>query len=78
VAASIFVGARIFQQLELAQKQVELLTQAFPERKQVAMLFDNQSADQSAWWRVASFTRPLLGHSLRDLGNQLLDDNVPE
>ena len=32
----------------------------------------------AAWWRVASFTRPLLGHSLRDLGNQLLDDNVPE
>ena len=36
----------VFQQLELAQKQAELLTQAFPERKRVAMLFDGQSADQ--------------------------------
>jgi len=36
----------VFQQVELAQKQVELLTQAFPERKRVAMLFDGQSADQ--------------------------------
>jgi len=36
----------VFQQLELAQKQVELLTQAFPEKTQVAMLFDGQSADQ--------------------------------
>jgi putative ABC transport system substrate-binding protein len=37
----------VFQQLELAQKQVELLTQAFPERSRLAMLFDGQSADQS-------------------------------
>jgi putative tryptophan/tyrosine transport system substrate-binding protein len=36
----------VFQQLELAQKQVELLTQAFPERNRLAMLFDGQSADQ--------------------------------
>jgi putative ABC transport system substrate-binding protein len=36
----------VFQQLELAQKQVELLTQAFPEKTQLAMLFDGQSADQ--------------------------------
>jgi len=36
----------VFQQLELAQKQVELLTQAFPERTHLAALFDAQSADQ--------------------------------
>ena len=36
----------VFQQLELAQKQVELLTQAFPDRTRLAMLFDAQSADQ--------------------------------
>jgi putative ABC transport system substrate-binding protein len=36
----------VFQQLELAQKQVELLTQAFPDRSRLAMLFDGQSADQ--------------------------------
>jgi putative ABC transport system substrate-binding protein len=36
----------VFQQLELAQKQVELLTQAFPDRTRLAILFDAQSADQ--------------------------------
>jgi putative tryptophan/tyrosine transport system substrate-binding protein len=36
----------VFQQLELAQKQVELLTQAFPERTRMAVFFDAQSADQ--------------------------------
>jgi ABC-type uncharacterized transport system substrate-binding protein len=36
----------VFQQLELAQKQVELLTQAFPGRTQLAALFDAQTADQ--------------------------------
>jgi putative ABC transport system substrate-binding protein len=36
----------VFQQLELAQKQVELLTQAFPDRTRLGMLFDRQSADQ--------------------------------
>ena len=36
----------VFQQLELAQKQVELLTQAFPERTRLAVLFDPQSTDQ--------------------------------
>ena len=38
----------VFQQLELAQKQVEILTQAFPERNRLAVLFDRQSADQFA------------------------------
>jgi putative ABC transport system substrate-binding protein len=36
----------VFQQLELAQKQVELLTQAFPGKTRVAILFEVQSADQ--------------------------------
>jgi putative ABC transport system substrate-binding protein len=36
----------VFQQLELARKQVELLTQAFPDRARLAVLFDAQSADQ--------------------------------
>jgi len=36
----------VFQQLELAQKQVELLTQAFPEKTRVAVLFDAQSLAQ--------------------------------
>src|SRR5262247_2005533 len=35
----------VFQQLELAQKQVELLTQAFPGKTHLP-LFDAQSADQ--------------------------------
>jgi len=34
-------------QLQLAQKQVELLTQAFPDRTRLAILFDALSADQS-------------------------------
>jgi len=36
----------VSQQLELAQKQVELLTQAFPGKTHVAILFEAQSADQ--------------------------------
>ena len=36
----------VFQQLELAQKQVELLTQAFPDRTRLALFFDAQSGDQ--------------------------------
>ena len=34
------------RQTELAEKQVELLTQTFPERKRLAMLWDRISADQ--------------------------------
>src|SRR5262245_41251191 len=33
----------IFQQLDLAQKQIELLTQAFPSRSVMGMLYDSQS-----------------------------------
>src|SRR5262245_2492530 len=40
------ITGMVFQQLELAQKQVELLTQAFPDRSRLVMLFDRQSADQ--------------------------------
>ena len=36
----------VFQQLELAQKQVELLTQAFPGKTRLAILFEAQSIDQ--------------------------------
>jgi putative ABC transport system substrate-binding protein len=46
--AKVIHFARVFQQLELAQKQVEILTQAFPDRKKLAVLFDAQSADQFA------------------------------
>jgi putative ABC transport system substrate-binding protein len=35
-----------FRQLELAQKQLELLAQAFPERTRAAALYDAFSADQ--------------------------------
>jgi putative ABC transport system substrate-binding protein len=36
----------VFQQLELAQKQVELLTEAFPKRIRLSVFYDAQSADQ--------------------------------
>jgi putative tryptophan/tyrosine transport system substrate-binding protein len=36
----------VFQQLEMAQKQVELLSQAFPERTRLAVFYDVSSADQ--------------------------------
>jgi len=40
------ITGMVFQQLELARKQVELLTQAFPDRTRLAVLYDIQSADQ--------------------------------
>ena len=46
----------VFQQLELVQKQVELLTQAFPGKTRLAALYDSQTADQfSAAERSAKF-----------------------
>jgi putative ABC transport system substrate-binding protein len=36
----------VSQQLELAQKQIEFLAQAVPDRKRVAVLFDAQTDDQ--------------------------------
>jgi putative ABC transport system substrate-binding protein len=38
----------VFQQLELAQKQVELLTQAFPDRTRLVLLFDALSGQLDA------------------------------
>jgi ABC-type uncharacterized transport system substrate-binding protein len=56
----------VFQQLELAQKQVELLTQAFPGKTHLAALFDAQTADQfSAAERSAkSLNLQIRGHKL--------------
>jgi putative ABC transport system substrate-binding protein len=44
-------------QTELAAKQVELLTQAFPDRTRLAVLYDGISADQfgAAAWQAKSF-----------------------
>ena len=36
---NIYTGV-VYQQLELAQKQVELLTQAFPNKTRLDVLFD--------------------------------------
>jgi hypothetical protein len=36
----------VLRQTELAEKQVELLTQAFPDRKRLAVQWDVISADQ--------------------------------
>ena len=38
----------VFQQIDLAQKQIELLTQAFPDRNRIGVLYDSQSAGQFA------------------------------
>jgi putative tryptophan/tyrosine transport system substrate-binding protein len=59
----------VFQQLELAQKQVELLTQAFPGKTHLAALFDAQSADQfSAAERSArSLNLQMRGYNLETL-----------
>jgi ABC-type uncharacterized transport system substrate-binding protein len=43
----------VFQQVELAQKQVELLTQAFPDRTRLAMLFDALSGQVDSADRAA-------------------------
>jgi putative ABC transport system substrate-binding protein len=59
----------VFQQLELAQKQVELLTQAFPGKTHLAALFDAQSTDQfSAAERSArSLNLQMRGYKLETL-----------
>jgi putative tryptophan/tyrosine transport system substrate-binding protein len=38
----------VFQQIDLAQKQIELLTEAFPDRNRIGVLYDSQSAGQFA------------------------------
>jgi ABC-type uncharacterized transport system substrate-binding protein len=54
----------VSRQLELAAKQLELLTEAFPERKRVGALWDVQSADQ---FRVAEREAQARQLSLRSL-----------
>jgi putative ABC transport system substrate-binding protein len=54
----------VFLQLELAHKQVELLTQTFPGRTRLAALFDAQSADQ---FSAAERTAKTLGLHIQPL-----------
>jgi putative ABC transport system substrate-binding protein len=54
----------VFQQLELAQKQLELLTQAFPDRTRLAVLWDAVSADQ---FSAAEQTAKLLRMQIQSL-----------
>jgi putative ABC transport system substrate-binding protein len=53
-----------YRQPELAGKQLEILVEAFPERKRVATLWDIQSAEQAS---RAEVTAQSLGLSLRSL-----------
>lgn len=53
-----------YRQPELAAKQLELLAEAFPDRKQVAVLWDQYTADQFA---VAERTAQSMRLSLRSL-----------
>jgi putative tryptophan/tyrosine transport system substrate-binding protein len=52
------------RQTELAEKQVELLTEAFPDRKRLAVLYDSISADQFV---SAERRAKLLGLQVRSL-----------
>jgi putative ABC transport system substrate-binding protein len=60
------IAGVVFQQLELAQKQVELLTQAFPGKTHLAALFDAQTADQftAAQHSVKSLNLQIRGYKL--------------
>ena len=53
-----------YRQLELAQKQLELLAEAFPERTRLAVLWDAGSADQ---FNAAELTAKSLPLELRSL-----------
>jgi putative tryptophan/tyrosine transport system substrate-binding protein len=64
-----------FRQLELAQKQLELLTQAFPERKKIAALYDALSADQFAASEKTATQMNLEFHGLK-LENPPYDFNA--
>ena len=55
----------VFQQLELAQKQVELLTETFPDKTRLALLFDTQSADQFGAAEAAAKALNLQAQALR-------------
>ena len=48
-----------YRQLELAAKQLELLTQTFPERSRLAVLYDTNSADQFSAAEEAARSMPL-------------------
>jgi putative ABC transport system substrate-binding protein len=52
------------RQLDLAEKQVELLTQTFPERIRLGVLWDNQTADQL---KAAEHRAAALGRNLRSV-----------
>ena len=58
-----------FRPLELAVKQLEILTEAFPDRKRLAVLWDGQSADQFTAAESAAKTRnvELQSHKLEAL-----------
>jgi len=55
----------LIPQQELAGKQLELLTQAFPDRSRLGVLWDAQSADQFATAEKAAQSRPLQLHPLK-------------
>ncbi len=63
------------RQLGLAQKQLELLTQAFPERKKIAVLYDALSADQFAASEQTAAQMSLNLHGLK-LDNPPYDFNA--
>jgi putative ABC transport system substrate-binding protein len=54
-----------FRQLELAQKQLELLAQAFPQRTKAAALYDELSADQFAAAKRAAESMNLQFYGLK-------------
>ena len=54
-----------YRQPELAEKQLELLVEAFPERKRVATLWDIQSAEQASRVEVTARSLGLLLRSLK-------------
>jgi putative tryptophan/tyrosine transport system substrate-binding protein len=54
-----------YRQPELAEKQLELLVEAFPERKRVATLWDIQSVEQASRAEVTARSMGLLLRSLK-------------
>ncbi len=55
----------VLRQTELAEKQVELLTQAFPDRARLAVLWDSISADQFSAAERRAASLGLEVHSLK-------------
>jgi putative tryptophan/tyrosine transport system substrate-binding protein len=54
-----------YRQAELASKQLELMTQAFPDRTRLSILWDAQSADQFGKTEGAAQSMPLQLHSMK-------------